>query len=388
MTIQFCRVGLIVGAAMIAPSLASANTISAWNLDNVVAEPTPADDVTGFSVIYQGDPSTAETNGRIAFTPPEAVSPGLVALNDPYTTGQGTFDGCIRADVGGVECATGFQTGNRFKLQLTDTGAVDLVFDVDHTLPGDSLYQVFGRAVNLTTQMLNSFIIELGYGVGDGFTGSSAGDGLGFAQSLALGPDNLTAFTQYPFGLFGDAPTTNTDLDGFFDDARTGFDLLVGEDMLTSAGFYGTYDDRFGTWLSREMAPSGLLWDEDNDPATDSLVMAWLREDGLWEVLRDIDGSGDPFSILNAPLVFADVASVEGYFGFALDFEQNIEDLANLNLNFGILLGDNYGLDSFTLRLTSFAAVAPVPLPASMLLLLAGVGGLGALRRFRKPATA
>jgi len=391
------KLTLLASAALCVPTLGMATTLGAWNLDNVVESTQPAvDDVTDFSVVYQGDPATAETNGRIAYTPPEAISPGLVALNDPYTSGQGTFDGCIRAEVGGTDCATGFQTGNRFKLQLTDTGSVDLVFDVSDAVgtqggtdddgntltPGVNTYQVFGRAVNLTTQMLDSFVIELGYGVGDGFTASTANDGLSFAQSLQLGPNNLPAFTQYPFGLFGDAPTNNATLDGFFDNARSGFDVeFDGEDAIKSTGFYGgldtngdpglsaSYEERFGYWLSREMAPAGLLWDNDGDPLTDALVMAWQLADGTWEALRDIVDvtAGTATSILTSPLSFADQATAEAYFlttyGQALDFEANIEDLANLNLNFGIELADTFmgwsnGLGSsstFTLRLTSFA---------------------------------
>lgn len=185
----------------------------------------------------------------------------MVALNDFYTTGQPSdprvFDGCIRADVGGADCANGFQTGNRFKLQLTDTGAVDLVFNIDPAdagtqggidpatgavrTPGVNTYQVFGRAVNLTTQMLDSFVIELGFGVGDSFVASADGDGLSFAQNLNLGPNGETAFTQYPFGLFGSLDQPNPaeyPIAGFFDnDGRAGFDVPVAEDRIESGAY-------------------------------------------------------------------------------------------------------------------------------------------------------
>jgi len=382
---------LLLGTAAVAgPTISAASTITSidWNTTNVVIGPAVSGEEGAASVVYQGPVGTSETNGQIYYEAPEANTPGLIAIDQSYTTGQGTFDGCIRASASN-ECATGFRTGNRFKMQLTDTGSVDLVFDVASVAPGDSIYQVFGRAVNLTTQMLDSFVLEVGYGVGSDFERSTAGDGLAFAGDLSLGPNDLTAFTQYPFGLFGDAPTRNFDLDGFFDDARTGFALDIAEDVLSSTGFYGAYDDLFGSWLSREMAPAGLLYDDDGDPDTDALVMAFLNDDGLWELRRDVDANGDPISILDAPRTYATIDEVKAALGVPLDFEQNIEDLANLNLNYGILLSDNFAKDSFTIRFSSFAAdVAPVPLPASGLLLLAGFGALGAMQSRRKSAAA
>jgi hypothetical protein len=421
-------------AALTVPFAAAATTLGAWNEGNVVRSTEfPEEGVTDYSVVYQGDPTTAETNGRIAYTPYEAIDPGLVALNDFYTTGPGdsrVFDGCIRAFTGGTDCATGFQTGNRFKLQLTDTGAVDLVFninpDVDGTqgvnpgnpdegpglaTPGINTYQVFGRAVNLTQQMLDSFVIELGFGVGDSFLASTDGDGLSFAQSLNLGPNGDTAFTQYPFGLFGSLDQPNPSpvpIAGFFDnDGRAGFEVAVeadgvGEDRIVSGDYYGTYDDLFGNWLSQEMAPEGLLWDNDGDAGTDALVMAWFNEDlGKWEALREVvellDDEGNPFlsAIASTSQLYDSAAEAAGDLGLAAGsfIVDGIEDVANLNLNFGIELANFFSggfdasgafRDNFTLRLTSFAAPVPVPLPASVVFLLLGAGSLGAMRRLRK----
>lgn len=151
------------------------------------------------------------------------------------------------------------------------------------------------------------------------------------------------------------------------------------------------------------MAPEGLLWDNDGNPLTDALVMAWFNEDeGMWETLREVttllDDDGNPFlsAIASGSVLHDSAAAAASYLGLtAGSFEvDGIEDVANLNLNFGIQLANSFSgwLDtagvrqnSFTLRLTSFAAPAPVPLPASVLLLLAGVGTLGAMRRLRKP---
>jgi hypothetical protein len=408
------------------------DTAIEWNLDNVL-EGVALDE--GFaSVLRQPD---GTSNGRIFYdavdretADAESFAPGLVAVNEAYRTGQGSFDGCIRADAFASgetpACATGFRTGNRFKLQLTDTGPVDLVFDVTNFMPATSddatsdyaagsLYQVFGRAVNLTTQMLDSFVVELGYYNEDGtFRQSAAGDGLSFAQNLELGPGDDTAFTQFPFGLFGEADSTpRHNIDGFFADARSGFDLDVGEDRLATIDFFGDemngYEGRFGNWLSQEMAPAGLLWDDDGDEDTDALVMAWQREDGMWEALRSIDDTAGTLFATSywdledpaPPRAFSTAADAISHFNelaasllgvesfsLALETEEHIEDLANLNLNFGILLSEGFLMPgdgspaSFVMRFTS-SAVAPVPLPASVLLLLGGIGALGAMRRVR-----
>ena len=60
-----------------------------------------------------------------------------------------------------------------------------------------------------------------------------------------------------------------------------------------------------------------------------------------------------------------------------------IEDLANLNLSFALLIDDAFQSDAFTLRVTTGAGVAPIPLPAGAPLLLAGLAMLGFARRRR-----
>jgi hypothetical protein len=137
---------------------------------------------------------------------------------------------------------------------------MDLVFDTA-TSDTDSLYQVFHRVVNLTGQMLDGFSVQLGTGVGDAFQSSSNGDGLAFSSTVALGPNNESAFSQFPFGLFGSTaqpnPNPNFTLGGFFDTTeRSGFDLTrPDEDTINSAGFYGSYGSLFGGWLDQSMAP-------------------------------------------------------------------------------------------------------------------------------------
>ncbi len=373
------------------PAAAAAATIEGWNTGNVAVGATPPDHQTGASVIFDGDPAdpSSTSSGRIVFSPPEAVSPGIKVQPLVYQdSGPGSLEltGCLMTSNPGATCTSPFQSGKRIKQQMTGFGPVDLVFDTaasDET----SVYQVFHRLINVTGQSLAGFVVELGTGVGAGFTTFAADSLVKFssvftAQPTGSGPAN----TQYPFGLFGDAASNpNFTLDGFFEPERTGLDVALTDTTLASLGFYGPYGSSFGDWLSQEDVPLGAFWDFDSDPLTDALLMGWETPEGLWQARRAIDANNDPYSLAEANWLtyatFDDLVAnlfpgLSGMFA-----EDAIEDLANLNLNFAIELGSAYAGDTFTLRTTVMPA--PVPLPAAGLLLVAGIGLLSTLRRRR-----
>lgn len=384
-----------VGIVSALPMMAGAATITGWNTDNVAVAPTPADGETGFSAVYDGDPSdpTSVTNGGIAFVPPEAISPGIFVTQEEYTQGGpdgATLDGCIMTSNPGTTCTGEFQSGKRFKEVVTDTGPVDLVFDVDDTTDV-TIYQVFSKLINNTGGDLTGFTIELGYGVGDEFIAATGSDGLSFSTEFRAPPAGSgSSSSQNPFGLFGDAASNEHFLiDGFFDGARTGFEIDQGLTTLTSTDVYGAYADMFGDWMTKSDVPEGLFWDFDNDDSTDALLMAWEYEPGLWELRREaveicdiLDPSFcSPASTLGTYIDGLDLSGLYAALGIDpefLDFGE-IEDLANLNLNYAVQVGDLFGASSFTIRTTVMPA--PVPLPAGAPLLIGGLAALAMARR-------
>ena len=312
---------------------------------------------------------------------PEADSPGLKVVQGPFSSGGNDTAGCIMAS-SVATCDSPFQSGKRFKEQVTGRGPFDLVFDVDPNgvAAGADGHQVFQKIINQSGSALSGFTLSLGVGVGDDFVASTAGDGLGFSTSFEFGPDKVPAYSQFPFGLFGAAADNDNFLiDGFFAAERSGFELILSEDAIQTAGIFGPYPTLFGdAMLSQEDVPNGAFWDIDSDPTTDDILMAWERPDGMWELRRG-EVAGAPVSLATA-LSFATLGEVEAFLGFGLAMGA-IEDLANVNVNFAIdVLG--FTGSSFTLRLQPSA----VPLPATLPLLLAGLAFVGAASRRRRAA--
>jgi hypothetical protein len=377
----------------------TAGTITNWNVDNVVT--TPVVDGNGFSYIYDKDVSDnltgATTNGYVKFTPDDSISPGIEVENN--TNPAGEVDNCIIA-AGDSTCNGPFQSHKRFKLDRTGLDPIDLVFDVsngDLPLDNDGLYKVFQKYGNNSGTALDSFTIELGFGIGDDFTSSSVGDRLGF-YNFGNDPEDNQFSTSFSSGLFGKADQHHL-LDGYFSNESAGFNLIFGEDILKSDGLFGEYDDIFGNWISYDMAPDGYFYDHDGDPETESLLMAHFKDDsdgGKWIMNRAIDSSGEVTSEYygNAGVVYASVAKIEEALiamSTGLDLctvnpnvpclagVGSIDDLAKFNVTYSI---DQIAFDipdeggQFSLRVT-----AAVPEPGSFALFGLGLIGLFRMKR-------
>lgn len=247
-------------------------------------------------------------------------------------------------------------------MQATAPGSVDLVFDVEQNDELNS-YRVFQKVINATDGDLAGFQVELGFGLGDNFLPSIGGDGLGFNL-------NERQNARFPFGLFGDASTNqNHSIDGFFDqDSRSGFLVNLEEDLFDAQDLFGSYPALFGSWMSRSQVPDAYFWDNDGDPTTDDILMAYLNEDGEWVQAREAVGDvAEPLP----PTVVTEQSLIDA--GFILG---EIEDLSNVNVDYFVSIGDitdwltfDNGVANFTLRLTTFE----VPAPATLLLFAVGL---------------
>ncbi len=385
-----------------AASSSMAATITGWNTSNVRVGATPPDGITGSSEVYDRVvpptgplPAGATSNGRILFTPPEAVSPGIKVVNAPYTDSGPNpvqLDGCIMTS-SAASCDSGFQSGKRIKQMMTGFNPVDLVFNVDSSSTETSIYQVFGRLINGTSKSLAGFSLQLGYGVGNDFVEATAANGLSFSTDFSAQPTGSgSSSTQFPFGLFGDASSNpNFLLDGFFSTQRSGFNTDQTETTLSSTDYFGQYQAMFGPWSNQTDVPTGLFWDFDGDPSTDALLMAWEREPGLWELRRDTGETCDPLNplvctagVTRASFATGSLSEIIALLGADPNLLSTggIEDLANINLNYAIALGDMGGRTSFTLR--TIVTPSTIPLPMSAPLMASGIGLLGFLRRRKK----
>jgi len=91
-----------LAATLLVPTAVSAASITGWNTDNVaVPAVPPPPDVTGESVNFDRESTAAGavTNGKVVYTPPEGVPPGVTVENGAFTFGpaSATATGCIRA---------------------------------------------------------------------------------------------------------------------------------------------------------------------------------------------------------------------------------------------------------------------------------------------------
>lgn len=402
---------LLCAMTALAPVAGHAATIVQWNTGNVAVDPNAAPGVTGTSEVYDRTlnpdgsvPTGATTSGTITFAPPEAGSPGIKVQSQTYddTGSSATLElsGCLMTSNPSAVCTSPFQSGKRIKQNITGFAPVDLVFDIDASDTGSKAYQVFGRLINDSGAALEGVTVELGFGIGEDFVAATT-DQLVFSTEFTAQPNNSgkSSTSQMPFGLFGDAgDNDNFLIDGFFSDERTGFDLVQTDHMITTAGYYGAYEDIFGDWNTKTDVAQGLFWDFDDDAETDNLLMAWQIGDNLWELRRTVGETCDPDDALNCTFGQTLDTFETGTFDQIVEalsnpddpwidiFEEGeIEDLANLNLNYAIELGNLTGQSSFTIRTTAIPAPSIVPLPAGAPLLLGALGLLGWVRR-RKTA--
>jgi len=403
-----------------------------WNLDNVevVVDGTPRTDATpngsffdesdgsyNFAAdsdytylghVYDDVFGGADLMGYVlAKDWPVGEPSGIKIVNDDDDVKDPKPHNCIMAtsyladhfldsdDPQQVTCSSDFQTHKRYKLAMlpasVDDGnkGIDLVFNVEPEA-GSRDYQVFQKINNWTGGRLEGFTIQVGTGIGSEFTPASASDGVGVANLSLSVPGDIWDEEQlavFSAGLFG-PPDDKHDRDGGYYDPlqRAGFkitqyggdgDSSGQTDTLTSGATLGSnYADvpagatnQFGPWLSSNMLPQGVFFDDDGNPETDAELLAWY---GCNPALDLVDGkcalgwmSGSQGSDENeTPFSAISDDTIEGM-GSNLAFTQGeIDDLVNVGLNYIVTVGDVTDFSgAFTIRITPTAESPATPAP-------------------------
>lgn len=270
-----------------------------------------------------GGTAGAVSYGEIGWDELKAVDPGIVVYNNTpvYGASQIIAD-CVMAprlaSLAGTpdkQCNDGFQSHKRYKMSATGVGPIDMVFTVENVDAADgvtvdqdaarNLYRMIGKLNNHSAGRLGGFKVEVGFGLGAGFTKSIAGDGLKIAlheeyDPLGPPPPNLgdNDMAEFPGGLFYGPADSKHDW-GFFSSTRAYFavntaaiDPAADEDSFESTALSSNYSDLFGEWLPIDWVPTGWFYDHDGNPATDAVVTAW--NDGVQWLSYDIDpATGD-----------------------------------------------------------------------------------------------
>ncbi len=230
-------------------------------------------------------------------------------------------------------------------------------------------YQVFSKINNYTGKRLAGYKVEVGVGLGANFKTATdlgisdqlylslgigegtTGSGGGITPSDIFEPDGLATFSH---GLFG-APDSNFTTYGFFATSTAYFPVaqtcttggsdvacpnsvvvpsgasVPASDTIFSSGPLSTnYTSLFGDWLPSVWAPEGIFYDDDNDPTTDPVLVAW------WNGTAWLKGQADNFAPVSA-------AELEAWAANPLYAEDVIEDVLNLGPNYIVHVGDVNG---------------------------------------------
>jgi uncharacterized protein YhjY with autotransporter beta-barrel domain len=342
---------------------------------------------------------------------------------------QQNNENCIRSSVAGAACDDPQKSGKRDKILLTGPGPLDLLFNSTDTNDGITDYLAISKVSNTTGARMIGYQVQIGYGTGNDFQLVSVAGNTNVQfdnlldKALATNPNaanwagSTTTFAQSPLqrtfyaaGLFG-LEGQDTDGDGTNDTATVGFftpdqrvallfnpdDPVQGNtqeqlnagapvqfDLATGTVTGTTYADNFGADSSivpLGIAPQGILWDNDNDPSTDGVLMAAYLN-GQWVTYRAWDAATEQFIVVD-PSTIAGLgipaggalvpdptgagagtatvltqAQVNALLANSAYSQDVVEDISKVNLNFGIDISnlDGFNNGQFTIRIVPIFA--------------------------------
>ena len=271
-----------------------------------------------------------------------------------------------------VLCSSSFQTHKRFKINMlpTSVGAdgaygipIDLVFNLQ---PGDTStqrYQILQKANNYTGKRLDGYKVEVLDSSGQKNAALTFSIGTGEGLDNDGNPDgdiwNTEDMANFSHGLWGAADSGDSgrephfDANGFFDDKRVYYPVTLAADKQSISYngpmLGGNYQEKFGNWLPSIWEPTGVFWDDDKNPETDGIIMAYWGDPLKTGTNAWHKGNDDNWVL----------ATEEDLLTWSGDWYERgaVEDVLNLGLNYIVNIGDNTVIgDKFILRITPHVA--------------------------------
>ena len=287
--------------------------------------------------------------------------PGNCILTTSYLDGSDLSSSSPKP----VICSSDFQSHKRFNINLqpitvegialgTYGKPIDLVFNLK--AGGDSStqrYQVLQKINNYTDKRLDGYKVEVLDASGK--PNGSLTLSLGIGENAGSDIWDITERANFSDGLWG-PPDSHSEV-GFFDDIRVYYPVILSTtNTISYAGDLkgGNYQAIFGNWLPSAWEPTGVLYDDDNDPATDAVLLAFYGDPLSTGTNEWHKGKADNWAIPTDEerLRWSGDSYEEG----------GIEDTLNLGLNYIINIGSNSNIGSkFTLRITPHVAVSQTP---------------------------
>ncbi|WP_040725145.1 choice-of-anchor F family protein [Thiomicrorhabdus sp. Kp2] len=331
---------------------------SAGPLDLQNGSGKPASCILSTSFFTNGDdPKNYDEEGNYTGTDPQD---------------EGWLDTADEANVNPTYCDSPFQTHKRFKVDAltptaedmagTEAKPIDFVFNVDANEGAEVAvreYMVLQKLNNYSDRRYSGIKVEVGFGIGASFTNANGvGDvklsyTAGDADQYVFAEDDRATFSA---GLFGKEDDKHPN--GFFDLTRAGYVIDVDENgtiIQSSAAMNSNYVNIFGNWLPSKWEPTGVFYDDDNNPLTDAALVAYWGPSPTDETVAWRKGIADGFAVITEQEV-QDIAN-EVAKDVTLYSVGGIEDLLNLGLTYLVEVGDpttfpEAANNTFTLRMT------------------------------------
>lgn len=269
-------------------------------------------------------------------------------------------------------CSSSFQSHKRFKINMLESmvagknpgeygNPVDVVFNLDptDTNTANVRYQVLQKINNYSGVRLDGYKVEV--------LDASGAVNPALTLSLGLGENDGSdiwswdSMATFSHGLWGAADGDHFPTDGFFDTVAAGLKVSGHNTSVITGGtdtLGSNYTALFGYWLPSKWQPTGIFWDDDNDPLTDAALVAFwgtapaaaAGTAAAWH-----KGMADNWAVPTDSEFLA--WSTDSLYSMG-----EIEDTLNLGLNYIVNVGSNAALNNkFTIRITPHIALDQTP---------------------------